>query len=192
MNTDVAIGNSAGGCLVHEFAVHVSFYSVTGTDNFTRVPFADRLLCRRRVFGQWRIGVQTAMFFGFGTGHEKQIALMLVFALDLNTFRPNFVGRLNVHQYTGIVRLGGNSHKPPFHRERVITVRLRCAEIAARYADATYDSVGNAPGVRRIGVVPHTKRPAGEILAVEQLDLICRKDNFVRVADLNKEKRKQK
>ncbi|MGA2281921.1 MAG: hypothetical protein ABSG80_16645 [Verrucomicrobiota bacterium] len=48
-----------------------------------------------------------------------------------------------------------------------------------RFAAAMNHTIGNDPGLRRIAVRPRAKRPAGEILAVEKLDVICGGDDLL-------------
>ncbi len=58
----------------------------------------------------------------------------------------------------------------------VIAIILFRAEITVRFAGAMNDAIGDGPGLRRIAVRSHAKRPAGKILAVEKLDVIRRRD----------------
>jgi hypothetical protein len=119
------------------------------------------------------IGVLASLalvFLGFRAGHQKQVALMVVLALDLHAHWPDFVGQLEVDENAGVVGLGRDFDEAPDDGEKIIAEDLRRAEVAGGLAGAMNHAVGHAPGFQRIGMVLHAKSEAGKILAVEQGD----------------------
>ena len=141
-------------------------------DDFALVPFAHGffhgLSDEFATEGDGRIGVLTFVLFGFGAGHEKDVALARVFALHLHALRPDLVGRLDVDEDAAVVGLGRDFHKAPFDGEEIVAVNLRAAEVAGGFAGAMDEAIRDAPRLRGVGVVFHEESEAGEILAIEQ------------------------
>ena len=172
MQAQIAGVEGAFGDFVQEFAVDEGLHFAVQADDFALVPFAHGFFRRLRdefaTEGDGAVGVFAFVFSGFGTGHEKDVALPRVFALHLHALRPDLVGRLDVDEDAAVVGLGRDSHKAPFYGEKIVAVNLRAAEVADRFAGAMDEAVGDGPRLRGVGVVFHEEGEAGEIFAVEQ------------------------
>ena len=175
MDADKTGINRAVGYLVHELAVDEGLDHAVAADGFGLVPFADGVFLGRPLHGNGGVFIHAAMFFRLGAFHQKQITLPVVFALDLNAHGPDVVGQLHVDEHAGVVGLGRDFDEAPDDGEKIIAVNLGGAEVADGFAGAMDDAVGHAPGLQRVGIVLHAKGPAGEILAVEQLDFVFRR-----------------
>ena len=159
--------NRAVGYLVHELAVDEGLDHAVAADGFGLVPFADGVFHGRALHGNGGVFIHAAVFFRLGAFHQKQIALPVVFALNLNAHGPDLVGQLHVDEYAGVVGLGRDFGEAPDDGEKIIAVNLGGTEVADGFAGAMDDAIGHAPGLQRVGVVLHAKSPAGEIPAVE-------------------------
>jgi hypothetical protein len=155
------------GGFVHEFSVDEGRDLVVQADGLGRVPFADGIFRRWAAHRDRRVFVHAFMFFGFRAGHQKQIALPVVSALDLNALRPDFVGQLHVDEHAGVVEFRCHFDEAPDDGEKIIAVNLRRAQVADGLAGAMNDAIRHAPGLERSGIVLHAKSEAGKILAVE-------------------------
>lgn len=179
LDADVTAGEGALGGFVHQFAVDVGGDFVAGADAENGVPLADGVFVGRTALGQGGVAILAAMFLGFRAHHQKQIALIFVLALHLDAGRPNVVRRLEVEKHAGVVKLWRDFAEAPFDREGVVAVLFFAADVTSRLARAMDDAVGHGPGLQWIGVLGHAESPAGEILAIEEFDVLERGDGGI-------------
>jgi len=177
LESDEAVADGAFGDGVHEFAVDVGGDSGAGAEGFAGVPFADGFLRGLAVHDDGCVGIHAFVLFALGTGHDEEVALMVVLALDLDAGRPDFIGRLHVDEDAGVIELGGYLHKTPDDEEFVIGIAGEGAEVAGGLAGTMDDAVGDGPGAGGIAIGAHASGPIGDIVTVEKLDVLVRDDD---------------
>jgi len=168
LETDEAVGDGAFGDGVHAFAVDVGGDGGAGAEGFAGVPFADGFLSGFAVHDNGGVGVHAFVLFAFGAGHDEEVALMVVLALDLDAGGPDFIGRLHVDEDAGVVEFGGDFDEAPGDGEFVVGITRQRAEIADGLAGAMDDAVGDGPGGRGIAIGTHAGGPIGEVVAIEK------------------------